>query len=59
MLRNYFLDFAVEHWFGCRATEPGFARDIGAIEVSLIDWLKSQLNNNVKELGKPFTHCQL
>ena len=29
----------VEHWFGCRATEPGFAGDIGAIEVWLIDWL--------------------
>ena len=39
MLRNCFLDFAVEHWFGCRATEPGFAGDIGVIEVSLIDWL--------------------
>ena len=36
MLRNCFLDFAVEHWFG---TEPGFAGDIGAIEVWLIDWL--------------------
>ena len=34
-----FINFAVEHWFGCRATEPGFAGDIGAIEVSLIDWL--------------------
>ena len=33
------LDFAVEHWFGCRATEPGFTGDIGAIEVCLIDWL--------------------
>ena len=30
---NCFLDFAVEHGFGCRATEPGFAEDIGAIEV--------------------------
>ena len=39
MLRNCFLDFAVEHWFGCRTTEPGFAGDIGAIEVWLIDWL--------------------
>ena len=39
MLRNCFLDFAVEHWFGCRATESGFAGDIGAIEVWLIDWL--------------------
>ena len=25
--------FAVVHWFDCRATEPGFAGDIGAIEV--------------------------
>ena len=39
MLRNCFLDFAVEHWFGCHATEPGFVVDIGAIEVWLIDWL--------------------
>ena len=30
------LDFAVEHWSGCRATEPGFAGDIGAIKVWLI-----------------------
>ena len=34
----YYLDFAVEHWFDCRASEPGFAADIGAIEVWLIDW---------------------
>ena len=33
MLRNCFLGFAVEHWFPCRATEPGFAGDIGAIKV--------------------------
>ena len=39
MLRNCFLYFAVEHWFGCRAIEYGFAGDIGAIEVWLIDWL--------------------
>ena len=39
MLRNCFLDFAVEHWFGCRSTEPGIAGDLGAIEVWLIDWL--------------------
>ena len=31
---------AVDHWFCCGATEPGFAGDIGAIEVWLIDWLK-------------------
>ena len=41
MLRNCFLDFAVEHWFGWCATESGFAGDIGAIEVWLIDWLMS------------------
>ena len=45
MLRNCFLDFAVEHWFGCRATEPGFAGDIGAIEDWLIDWLLTKLNS--------------
>ena len=39
MLRNCFLDFAVEHWFGCRAIEPGFAGYIGAIEVWLIDYV--------------------
>ena len=39
MLRNCLIDFAVEHWFGCRATEPGFTRNIGDIEVWLIDWL--------------------
>ena len=37
MLRNCFLAFAVEHWLGCRGTEPGFAGDIGAIEVWLIE----------------------
>ena len=42
MLRNCFLNFAVEHWFGCQATEPGFAGDIGAIWVDwLIDWYAS------------------
>ena len=39
MLWNCFLDFAVEYWFGCHATEPDFAGDIGAIEPWLIDWL--------------------
>ena len=39
MLRNCFPDFAVKHWFGCRTTESGFAGDIGAIEVWLVDWL--------------------
>ena len=31
MLWNCFIDFAFEHWFSCRATEPGFAAHIGAI----------------------------
>ena len=39
MLRNCFLDLAVEHWFGCHATEPGFTRDIDALGIWLIDWL--------------------
>ena len=36
MLQNCFIDFAVEHWFGCHATEPGFTGDIGSIEIWLI-----------------------
>ena len=39
------FDFAVGHWFGCRATESGFAGDIGAIEVWLIDWYSSSSEN--------------
>ena len=33
MLRNHFNDFAFEHRSGCCATEPGYAGDIGAIEI--------------------------
>ena len=33
MLRNCFIDYAVEHRFGCCTTEPGIARDIGALEI--------------------------
>ena len=33
MLRNCFIDFAVELRFGRRATELGYAGDIGAIDV--------------------------
>ena len=36
-LWNCFIDFAVEHWVGCCTTEPGYARDIGAVEIWLID----------------------
>ena len=39
MLQNCFFKFAVEHLFCCRATEPGFARDNGAVDIWLIDWL--------------------
>ena len=39
MLWNCSFNFAVEHWFGCHTTEPGFAGDIGAMEIWLIDWL--------------------
>ena len=33
MLRNCFIDFAVEHQFSCCAREPGYAGDTGAIEI--------------------------
>ena len=33
MLRNCFLYFAVQHRFGCSATEHGFDEDIGTIEI--------------------------
>ena len=52
-----FLDFAVEHWFGCRATEPGFAGDIGAIEVWLIGWFIYWLIGWPKNAEKEFPPC--
>ena len=33
MLRNGFNDFVLEHRSGCCATDPGFAGDVGAIEI--------------------------
>ena len=39
MLQNCFIEFDVEHQFGWHATEPDFAGDIGAMEISLIYWL--------------------
>ena len=39
--QNCIIDFAVEHWFGCHATEPGFSRDIDAVESCL-----SELHRN-------------
>ena len=44
MLQSCFIDFAVEHQFGCRNSEPGFAGDIGAIEIWLIDWHRNYTN---------------
>ena len=38
--------FAVEHWFSCRTTEPGFAGHIDAIEVWLIDWSIAWFEND-------------
>ena len=56
MLRNCFLDSAVAHWFFCHATEPGFAGDIGAMEVWLIDWLIDKKWVMSVSLG-PVPHC--
>ena len=39
LILNCFIDFALENWFSCHATEPGFTGDIGSIEIWLIDWL--------------------
>ena len=43
-----FIDFAVEHQFGCHATEPGYTGDIGGIEIWLIDWLILAIINQSK-----------
>ena len=56
-LRNCFLDFAVEHWFGCRTTEPGFARDISTIEVWLIDMGVHSRGLRVKSLNSNYWWC--
>ena len=48
MLWNCFFDFAVEHWFGCHVPEPGFAGDIVAIEIWLIDWLIDWLTGGAR-----------
>ena len=49
MLRNCFLDFAVKHWFGCHATEPGIAGEIGGIEI----WLTDQYDETVRMVSSP------
>ena len=38
MLPNSLDDFVFEHQSVCCTTEPGYAGDIGAIEIWLIDW---------------------
>ena len=38
MLRNSLNEFVFEYRSGCCATEPGYAGDIGDIEIWLIDW---------------------
>ena len=43
MLWSCSIDLALEHWFGCHATDPGFAGDISTTEIWLIDWLKTRL----------------
>ena len=53
MLWNCFIYFAVGH--RCCATEPGFAEDIGAIEIWLIDWLICEFRNTLKE--DDAAHC--
>ena len=40
MLRNCFINFTVEQWFSCRATEPGYIRDITALEILSIDFVQ-------------------
>ena len=57
MLRSCFLDFAVEHWFGCRAAEPGFSGDIGALEVWLIDWLIDSWTIDYQKNLKEYEPC--
>ena len=39
MLRNCFIDFAVDYGFGCHTAKPVCAGDIGTMENWLIDWL--------------------
>ena len=36
MLWNSFIDFGIEHIFGCRASEPGYTADIGAWSIELL-----------------------
>ena len=37
MLQKCLIDFVAEHWFSCHTTEPGYAGDIGTVEIRLID----------------------
>ena len=57
LLRNDFNDFAFEHRSGCYATESGYAGDIGAIEIWLIDWLVKIWSESWGNLQQNFTFC--
>ena len=63
LLRNDFNDFAFEHQSGCCATEPGYAGDIGAIEIWLIDWSidfpRSEVWDPHLWLVKPDSFCRV
>ena len=47
MLPNCFIDFAVEYWISCCATEPGFTGDVGGIEIWSIDWYSKSLFRSI------------
>ena len=44
-----FIIFAIEHWFGCRATEPALAENVGAMEIWLMDWLIDTLQQYTRQ----------
>ena len=54
MLRNRFFDLAVEHWFGYLTTEPGYAGDMGATEIWLIDKSEDQAGRLSSKVNLPF-----
>ena len=60
MLQSCFFDLAVEHWFSCRTTEPGFAGDISTIEIWSIYWLMISfwLINSYMSLPERRFSCQ-
>ena len=61
MLRNCFFDFAVEHWFSCCATEPGFNKKgmaftrVYSISIFFFQVDKLPENSNYLFLGMAFS----